>query len=68
MLFLCLCTVCFLCFSDIDECTESDYEVCEQNCTNTIGGYDCFCMTGYELNLMDNSSCDGINFLFWLLT
>ena len=66
IIYFCTCvyTVSSLCSSDIDECTESDSAVCEQICTNTIGGYDCSCMAGYKLNLTDNSSCDGINFFF----
>ena len=58
-LFLYLCMLKFSMFSDIDECTESDSPVCGQICTNTIGSYNCSCMIGYELNLMDSSSCDG---------
>ena len=56
-----------LCSSDIDECSESDSPVCNQTCTNTIGSYNCSCMTGYELNMMDLSSCDGKNSLLYNL-
>ena len=43
---------------DINECNDTD-NVCEQNCENTIGSYNCLCVDGYELNETDLSSCDG---------
>ena len=44
-------------FVDIDECTDNS-DKCDQLCSNTIGSYECLCLSGYELN--DNSySCDG---------
>ena len=32
---------------DTDECSTANN--CEQNCTNTIGSYECSCMPGYTL-------------------
>ena len=31
--------------TDVDECSEN---VCPQNCTNTIGSYQCSCWDGYD--------------------
>ena len=45
------------CTADINEC--DDYHGgCEQNCTNTIGSYECECGVGYFLN-EDEHNCDG---------
>ncbi|XP_051953965.1 thrombomodulin-like [Xyrauchen texanus] len=38
---------------DIDECDNDD---CDQNCTNTPGGFECFCYEGFEL--IDEFSCE----------
>ena len=36
-------------YPDIDECSEG-MDNCDENanCTNTMGGYNCACNTGYE--------------------
>nr|XP_018916792.1 PREDICTED: tolloid-like protein 1 [Bemisia tabaci] len=39
-----------------DECTQPDHG-CEHHCVNTLGGYECSCMIGYELH-SDNKHCD----------
>ena len=44
-------------YSDINECVQS-LAGCNQNCTNTAGGYFCTCMNGYELQ-SDNVTCTG---------
>lgn len=40
---------------DIDECTETD-RLCQQNCANTWGSYQCSCNAGFTLSA-DNRSC-----------
>lgn len=42
---------------DIDECY-SGIDLCEFNCTNTIGSYACSCDIGFQLN-EDGLQCDG---------
>ena len=43
--------------TDIDECAENTHQ-CGQNCTNNVGSYICFCMTGYILQ-NDERTCVG---------
>nr|XP_006814882.1 PREDICTED: multiple epidermal growth factor-like domains protein 6-like isoform X2 [Saccoglossus kowalevskii] len=46
---------------DVDEC-ELGTHGCEQGCTNTIGGADCYCFEGYEiLNPRLSHLCKDIN-------
>ena len=45
--------------SDIDECTVNNGG-CNQNCTNTDGGFECSCNTGFTLGL-DGKTCSDIN-------
>ena len=47
--------------ADIDECAEGS-DGCNHNCTNTAGGYMCFCMDGYQLE-SDNHTCTGNNYV-----
>lgn len=42
---------------DIDECQVNNGN-CSDNCTNTIGGYECQCNPGFEL-MNDSSTCVG---------
>jgi len=42
---------------DIDECSLG-ISRCNQNCINTIGSYECYCYTGYQL-LSDGFTCNG---------
>ena len=42
--------------ADIDECALEDDE-CEQECVNTVGGYQCDCVSGYALSGF--SDCNG---------
>ena len=42
---------------DVDECTAGT-DNCQQQCTNTPGGYNCGCNTGYEL-LANGYQCRG---------
>ena len=44
--------------SDVDECSDSSLNKCQENatCTNTIGGYTCTCNNGLEGN---GTSCTG---------
>lgn len=41
---------------DIDECMYEQDPVCSQTCSNTVGSYQCGCMTGYVLR-PDGRSC-----------
>ena len=43
--------------SDIDECAENE-DNCTDICINTIGGFNCSCSTGLELQ-QDGISCAG---------
>ena len=42
---------------DIDECSDGTNN-CTQTCTNTGGGFNCGCSTGYVLN-SDGATCNG---------
>ena len=43
---------------DIDECTlETDN--CSQTCTNTVGGFNCGCNSGFVLDA-DGATCNGM--------
>lgn len=46
-----------VCVSDINEC-EDDPGICQYNCTNTVGGYQCFCPPGYRAS-KDTNKCEG---------
>lgn len=47
--------------TDVDECTESGKQLCEDRCINTEGSYYCFCTDpGYKLS-WDDSSCSGLS-------
>lgn len=41
---------------DIDECMYEQDPVCSQTCSNTVGSFQCGCMTGYVLR-PDERSC-----------
>lgn len=43
---------------EIDECSEG-LSRCNQQCRNTIGGYSCLCLNGFQL-LSDNYTCQGM--------
>ena len=43
-------------FIDVDECLQTP---CDQNCTNTIGSFNCSCNNGYVLD-EDGRSCNGM--------
>ena len=43
--------------ADIDEC-EIDNGGCSQQCSNTVGSYNCSCQSGYKLT-DDNHTCIG---------
>ena len=43
--------------SDIDEC-DLQTDGCAHNCSNTIGGFECSCRDGYELE-EDGKTCRG---------
>ncbi|KAI6647127.1 Tyrosine kinase receptor Cad96Ca [Oopsacas minuta] len=45
---------------DMDECSNSADNNCDQVCTNTNGSYTCSCNTGFTLN-SDMSTCSGVN-------
>ncbi|CAL8350061.1 unnamed protein product [Merluccius merluccius] len=41
---------------DIDECEESNSNVCDHECVNTVGSFQCHCLTGFIL-APDQRSC-----------
>ncbi len=41
---------------DVDECALNTTNPCEQNCTNTIGDFECSCFTGFN---QTGFECDG---------
>jgi hypothetical protein len=45
---------------DIDECANSSWHNCSQQCRNTIGSYECSCFSGYQLG-EDGFSCKDID-------
>ena len=47
-----------ICNIDINECSDDDSNGCNQICTNTDGSYACYCNTGYELGI-DDETCIG---------
>ena len=42
---------------EYDECTNAQEHGCEHDCINTLGGYECQCMIGYELH-SDEKRCE----------
>ena len=48
-------------FSEYDECTNAQEHGCEHDCINTLGGYECQCMIGYELH-SDEKRCERKNY------
>lgn len=48
---------CLWSIPDVDECAEEGY--CSQGCTNTEGGFQCWCVQGYELR-PDKRSCKAL--------
>ena len=53
---------CFFFFlsPDIDECNDDALNVCEQQCTNTVGGFTCSCNKGYNVDPSDPNKCVGM--------
>lgn len=47
----------FVLSSDVDECADEGY--CSQGCTNIEGGFQCWCVQGYELR-PDKRSCKAL--------
>ncbi len=47
-----------LCIADIDEC-QLNTALCDSDCVNTVGSYNCGCTDGYEL-AVDGASCQGL--------
>ena len=48
--------------ADVDECQEST-DVCVQNCSNTVGSFECSCNVGFN-QTVDGSDCLGNVFHF----
>ena len=48
-------------FLEYDECTNAQEHGCEHDCINTLGGYECQCMIGYELH-SDEKRCERNNY------
>ena len=44
-------------YLEYDECTNAQEHGCEHDCINTLGGYECQCMIGYELH-SDEKRCE----------
>ncbi len=49
--------------TDLDECVTGTHD-CDQECSNTNGGFQCGCYHGYQL---DGSSCISKFWYCWLL-
>ena len=47
-------------FLDIDECEHESLNECDvnANCSNTVGSYSCFCLSGFEGN---GFNCSGVS-------
>lgn len=60
ILFSALCYIIyFVCVPpDINECSTSSDNDCDQLCVNTLGGYTCDCRDGYLLD-MNERTCNG---------
>ena len=54
LIYIIICCV----FTDINECSDDDSNGCNQTCTNIDGSYACYCNTGYELGI-DDETCIG---------
>ena len=50
----------YLFFLDIDECEHESLNECDvnANCSNTVGSYSCFCLSGFEGN---GFNCSGVS-------
>ena len=48
--------------TDINECELKEVNDCQQDCTNTVGSFNCSCQEGFTLNA-DGKNCDGISLL-----
>nr|ABR68007.1 matrilin-like 40 kDa protein [Ambigolimax valentianus] len=40
---------------DIDECQRTN--PCQQGCTNTVGGFQCFCFSGFRVDYLNSYRC-----------
>ncbi|KAL3311555.1 hypothetical protein Ciccas_009865, partial [Cichlidogyrus casuarinus] len=45
------------CDTDIDECEAPELNRCQHFCKNTLGGHECYCRAGYDLQ-SDGRSCE----------
>ncbi len=50
---------CYMILNTRTDIAECDLNLCEQNCTEKQGTYDCFCIDGYTLG-NDSHSCLGM--------
>lgn len=50
--------------TDIDECENRD--ICQHECKNTFGSYQCICPPGYQL-MLNGKTCQGEKMLGYLL-
>ena len=56
MFILISCDISYVCCTDTNECEEGTHDCGErQECSNTVGGFDCLCADGYVTS--DNGSC-----------
>ena len=51
-------------FTDTDECADNT-DSCSQNCSDTLGSYQCVCFDGYTLD-SDQHTCNGSHFVLYL--
>ena len=42
---------------EFDECSSNEFNGCEHECINTLGGFKCQCQIGYELH-SDERRCE----------
>ena len=54
-----ICIVLYNVIIDIDECENETLNACDvhANCSNNVGSYDCFCLSGFE---GDGFICSGM--------
>ena len=43
--------------TEFDECSSNEFNGCEHECINTLGGFKCQCQIGYELH-SDERRCE----------
>ena len=54
-----VCDITGFCVADVDECSSVVLNTCDTLCENTVGGFQCSCRAGYQLNQQDGRTCEG---------